>query len=517
MGPGDEVLDEESLDEGLEFDLSSGEDTDLDSDLSSGLTSGHTLDIDGLSDEDATGQFAVGTESVDLDLSEISEEPEEEPEQETIEDLEPEESLEDEDDEDEDEEQLSPKDKFVKKLQEELPFLMKLFSKGKKSSKEEDEDEDLEQEDQTTVSKKKLPKNIFNPEEEAVEDLDELDDLDGEEEKGKLQTLIEEKVPSLAPLVSKFLNKSKGKSSKKSSKTEDDLDDLDDEDGEEEKPKRKIKIIHVAIIGLLALFVLYEDEETTPAPSAPQVKPKYKRKAKKAPKDEAPAVIAEPKVVEDKVPGEEPVEEPAIDDSVQEVQKVEDELDGLFDEGNIAANDNGSENDLENDLENGAGEVPDFEPAPEPEPVPEPVFEPEIPSAQDKSEQGVSDLEIDDSVINEVTESSGGEEITDAILKQLEMNAKARRDETIAKQNIEPTSPPNYLDFGAGLVYNCSGRHWACVSNEAFEQCGKNYAWNVKEVNPVECYPSELYESNLDCESMQQYKTDMAAKTKFCQ
>lgn len=126
------------------------------------------------------------------------------------------------------------------------------------------------------------------------------------------------------------------------------------------------------------------------------------------------------------------------------------------------------------------------------------------------------ELNLDDKVIDEVAQTSGGEQITEAILEQLEKNAKERRDQTIKVDIAKPTDPPSYLDTGSGLVYNCAGRHWACVSASSFKQCGDNYAWRLKENAKTECYPSESYGSDMDCASMQQYKIDMNTETEFC-
>ncbi|HAZ14645.1 MAG: hypothetical protein A2X86_06155 [Bdellovibrionales bacterium GWA2_49_15] len=91
-----------------------------------------------------------------------------------------------------------------------------------------------------------------------------------------------------------------------------------------------------------------------------------------------------------------------------------------------------------------------------------------------------------------------------------------------SEQSAEPTneetyvSPPSYEVLGRGLVYNCKGKHWACVNQEAYFACRNNMNWNSKNRKPHECYTFNVYASDEDCEVIQRYNINTLAKTDFC-
>lgn len=455
-----------------------------------------------ISAEDATGEFQYNADATqDIDeksvsrlLADVEERPQREQTR-TVEESLDESEDEDEQEEDEfsEEEDRSKGQKLLQQLSEKLPFLSGIIS-PKKSVNSSEEDEQI--------------------------DASEDEEDQGAVEKSKLQTILEEKLPFLAPLVGKI---GKGKPPK------------DGDENGEGKPKKKIKVIHILIIGLLAVFLLMEEEPAQKAPPVVKPTPKYKKVEKKPaepklaePKQETPTETQTPEPEPEPTISEtEPVQEPVVTEPIEEpevseVPEVKDELDTLFEDESIASEpqeqpvDDTSviaEDDAEDDAEVEA--EPQGPVVPNPYQQPEVQPEPDLDASPSKSIS--EELKLDDQIVDQVAEGAGGgEEITEAILKQLEKTAKQRRDETVGAQAVEPTDAPSYLDPGPGLVYNCSGGHWACVSAKAFGKCGKNYAWNLKEAKSLECYPSELYQSEMDCASMQQYKTDMAAETEFC-
>lgn len=76
---------------------------------------------------------------------------------------------------------------------------------------------------------------------------------------------------------------------------------------------------------------------------------------------------------------------------------------------------------------------------------------------------------------------------------------------------------PDYEERGRGLVYNCVGKHWACVNRKAYFQCRKNERWQKQEGKALECHLDKTYASNEDCEKVQKYKVNMNTSTDFCQ
>lgn len=360
----------------------------------------------------------------------------------------------------------------------------------------------------------------------SISDLSDDDDLEDEggPKKSKGQELLSS-LQSQLPFLAKLMPK-------KSPKAEVEKTSKNDAEEEQEKPKKKLKVIHIVIIIGLALLVLHEDEETKEQPKKDQgtakVVPKYKRKKVavpvEQPKIEEPTEVeTEPDPVVVPTPTEPTVAQPeqpldntfesdapttTTDDS-ETVSDVEDQLDSLFEEDNIVA-----------------GEDNRPEPVQEPK-VEEPTsldttddlpYEVSLPTQPEVDESSDELLTFDDEIVNQVIESEGeeGDGITTSILQELEKEAKKKKTQIINNKKLVPTNAPSYLTVGRGLVYNCVGKHWACVDSTSFKECGDNYAWRLKNSDPVQCYPNEYYDSNMDCASMQQYKIDMAAETDFC-
>tara|TARA_Y100000780_G_scaffold232594_1_gene268509 strand:+ start:179033 stop:180271 length:1239 start_codon:yes stop_codon:yes gene_type:complete len=368
------------------------------------------------------------------------------------------------------------------------------------------------------------------------EELDELEDEaleQGDKASSKFQELL-----SQLPFLSKILpQKTKGDAG------EEETDDLDEEE-EEEKPKKKLKVIHIVIIIGLALLVLHEDEEKpetkTGTKTAPKVVPKYKKKKKVAapveePRPTEPEPEPEPEPVEPEPVEPEPVEpepiepepvqpepvepEPSdseIDNTVDDfspsddsssdnetVEDVEGQLDNLFEEDNIVNQPSETTQDNDEGSNDSTDEVP---------------YEVSLPDQPEVDSSGEELLTFDDEIVNKVMEGEGENEdqITTSILRELEKEAKKKKDLIINNKRVEPTEAPSYLTVGRGLVYNCVDKHWACVDTASFKQCGDNYAWRLKNSEAVQCYPNEFYDSDMDCASMQQYKIDMTVDTDFC-
>ena len=103
--------------------------------------------------------------------------------------------------------------------------------------------------------------------------------------------------------------------------------------------------------------------------------------------------------------------------------------------------------------------------------------------------------------------------LTDQILEDLEKQANKTR--TI-EQKKEYVAPPDYEYSGRGLVYNCAGKHWACVDAPSYLACEDN-ASSVKFLKmKTECHPFNVYETIQGCESVQNRMVSSSAKTGFC-
>ena len=84
------------------------------------------------------------------------------------------------------------------------------------------------------------------------------------------------------------------------------------------------------------------------------------------------------------------------------------------------------------------------------------------------------------------------------------------------EKEIEYTPPPNFERRGRGLVYNCAGKHWACVDKFSYFQCRENQVWNERNQKSHECMIRNVYASIKDCITVQTHSVSTAADTSFC-
>ena len=239
-------------------------------------------------------------------------------------------------------------------------------------------------------------------------------------------------------------------------------DDEDAEEGDEETStkKKKPNLVVIAVgIGLIAFIFLSDfGEEEAPAPDPTKLlKP---RKDKKPPKE---AATETPK----EAPKEAPKETPK---------------------------------------ETAPTETPTVTTAPEETPTETPT---ETPSPDITTPPDNATV---DSVTGEDTQTTD-ENLTEQILKDLEGQATVTQPRPVKTEYV---APPNYENIGRGLVYNCTGKHWACIDGPSYKTCEDNLSSTKFLKKKIECYPSNVYETQSGCEKMQNRVVSSSAKTDFC-
>ncbi len=75
---------------------------------------------------------------------------------------------------------------------------------------------------------------------------------------------------------------------------------------------------------------------------------------------------------------------------------------------------------------------------------------------------------------------------------------------------------PEYNQLGRGLVYNCKGKHWACVNRENYFKCRDNEKWVGTNNKSKECKPVDVYASDTDCKLVQINNINIRKETSFC-
>lgn len=317
--------------------------------------------------------------------------------------------------------------------------------------------------------KSKLKRGNGEEEDEEYEEEEEGEDEVGEETE--------------ASEVTSKAKKSKAKTKSKSDDEDDDEEDEDEDEEEEDeasdeeaKKKKRVKIMG-AVFAVVLLYVVADEmflnsdvEET----AAPEVTGGFKRPPKRdrtkktpAPNAEATAAVeasATPAVA----PTEEALEIPSIEEStpVATAPEVEPTEAVQATDPNVASN-------------------PFIDaPAPSENVGEEEVMELTVPN------QSESTLPV-----------SEGVDIEEAVAKDIKK---------------EYVAPPKYDQIGRGLVYNCGGKHWACVDKQAYFQCKDNYLHNSSEQKTTECYPAEVYATYDDCKTVQVHHINMVKEIDFC-
>lgn len=128
-----------------------------------------------------------------------------------------------------------------------------------------------------------------------------------------------------------------------------------------------------------------------------------------------------------------------------------------------------------------------------------------------------ADNSVSEEVIaQEVITPDASNDVTKKLLENLEVKLREEKAIQQSVDTIKPTSAPSYEAPGSGLVYNCSGGHWACIDLEEYQKCRDNYAWKKSESQKIECYPTAFLKTDFDCATLQQEKVNAVPDLNFC-
>jgi hypothetical protein len=284
--------------------------------------------------------------------------------------------------------------------------------------------------------------------------------------------------------------------------------DLDEEPAP--KKKLKIKVWHaIVILGLLVFLLLDSGEEskneTVPDVAIPQGSRIKKMVDEVGLAEKKDVINADPKPTEEAktdAPSESETtktEEPT-EVSVEEPQKVETSETPLTTENPPESEviDKMSEDQPVEDLPTST----EIEATPETE-VKEDSTEIEMVGESESNEDGTETQPVENV-----------DDITSDILENLEK--KVSTDDSQEDKKIEYVEPPDYENLGRGLVYNCLGKHWACIDAASFTICKKNQEANKALNKKTECHHAEVYDTNEDCIQMQRNNIHGLANTSFC-
>lgn len=286
-------------------------------------------------------------------------------------------------------------------------------------------------------------------------DIGDLDDIADESVAGKTKSFVDK-------IKSKLMPKKKGEAAEEADEADEDGTEVSDK----KKPaKKKINpvILVVVVVALGALFLIEDDAEQTPETAATSFK-KPDRKKKVKPEEGAPAT-----------------ETPATETPATETPATETPTE----------------------------ETPSTETPTEETPVVEAPTE-ETPTTEEPSETPPVSVDTVDGQAPDVTDDAS---LTDKILEDLEKQAKKDQPKEVKKEYV---APPDFEYRGRGLVYNCTGKHWACVDAPSYKTCEDNHSSTTYLKKKVECYPFNVYETVKGCESMQNRVVSSNAKTGFC-
>lgn len=91
-------------------------------------------------------------------------------------------------------------------------------------------------------------------------------------------------------------------------------------------------------------------------------------------------------------------------------------------------------------------------------------------------------------------------------------NALGPKAEEIASEYTKA----EYNLIGRGLVYNCKGKHWACVARDSWFKCKNNEKWSSANSKDKECKTIDVYASEDDCRTVQINNINTRKETSFC-
>ncbi|MBT3584019.1 MAG: hypothetical protein HN509_03855 [Halobacteriovoraceae bacterium] len=375
-------------------------------------------------------------------------------------------------------------DDLISKIKNSLPEKLreKLGSEDDDEYEEEEEGEEEEESSSDKTGEADITEILEDGDEEELGDVD-LDELDDEEEGTE---------PEVSP---------KSKAKKKSKKDDDDEDDDEDEEeeedddeplSEEEKAAKKKKVIQivlgVVIVGLIASeFMPAEDPVPVPVIAKKKKKKRKKRirKKKKPTEIVAKPVEAAPVVEQPVVPPPAPkVAEPVVPAPAPKVAE------------------------------------------PVTPPPPAPVEVAVKPKTIDIPPETAAGLPV---VAEPVAPAAGGGEVVaadpkttgmdgkmDALISNIEQGASSDMSSMITPDKSKYVEPPTYLRPGRGLVYNCKGKHWACVDKFSYFTCKDNLKWATSSKQNPECVAKDVYASMKDCRIVQVHFINTNLKTAFC-
>jgi hypothetical protein len=255
-------------------------------------------------------------------------------------------------------------------------------------------------------------------------------------------------------------------------------------------------ILVIVILGLGSLW-FFEDE--TPEEAVPEAPASFKRPVRKKP-----VKVEEPKAEEPKA--EEPkAEEPKAEEPKAEEPKAEEPK----------AEEPKAE---EPKAEEPKAEEPKAEEPKAEEPMAEEPKAEETVTSPETETPVVEEPKVDGSTASEDTIGAGTENsndgtITDKILEDLEQQVKKEKPKETVKDYV---SPPDYEYRGRGLVYNCVGKHWACIDGPSYRVCEDNSSSTKFLKRRNECYPFNVYQTQNGCEKTQNRMVSSGAKTNFC-
>ncbi len=82
---------------------------------------------------------------------------------------------------------------------------------------------------------------------------------------------------------------------------------------------------------------------------------------------------------------------------------------------------------------------------------------------------------------------------------------------------IKYVDPPTYDFSGRGLVYNCKGKHWACVNKKSYLDCKQNALWSIQNKQKQSCITRDVYKSYKDCIIVQIYNINTKEDVQECE
>jgi hypothetical protein len=284
------------------------------------------------------------------------------------------------------------------------------------------------------------------------------------------------------------------------------------------QPKRKVSPMFVGLIIVFLVVLMFPDEPTTPevatTATPAEVKtpqPPTEPVAETPPPVETTEATPTEPVAEEPIVTDEPAMEPTVTEPVvTDIPSTEPTMTEPVITEPVLTEPVVTEPVVTETIETPATEEVTTEPT---------ITDTEVPTEESPAPTPTTEASASESAsadtVAETKPAQPVPDISEQILADLENQLKEKNKNMPAVNQY--VIPPDYDYLGRGLVYNCKGKHWACIDAPSYKNCENNFSFLKQQNKSKECYPVSVFQTDRACQFIQKKKVSGNSETSFCQ